>query len=88
MYIAEYTNAGYMPHEVRRPRKLLLQKKELKKLEKRLKDVGVTVVPLRMFIADSGYAKVDIAVAKGKKLHDKRTSLKEKDQARDLGRLS
>ena len=87
-YIAEYPNAGYMPHEVRRPRKLLLQKTELKKLEKRLKDVGVTVVPVKMFIAQSGYAKVNIAVAKGKKLHDKRASLKDKDQARDLDRLS
>ena len=88
MYIAEYPNAGYTPHEVRRPRKLLLQKTELKKLERRLKDVGVTVVPVRMFIAPSGYAKVEIAVAKGKKLHDKRASLKEKDQARDLDRMS
>ena len=61
---------------------------ELKKLEKRLKDVGVTVVPVRMFIAQSGYAKVNIAVAKGKKLHDKRATLKDKDQARDLDRLS
>ena len=88
MYIAEYPNAGYTPHEVRRPRKLLLQKPELKKLGKRLKDVGVTVVPVRMFIAQSGYAKVNIAVAKGKKLHDKRAALKDKDQARDLDRLS
>ena len=88
MYIAEYPNAGYTPHEVRRPRKLLLQKTELKKLEKRLKDVGVTVVPVRMFIAQSGYAKVNIAVAKGKKLPDKRAALKDKDQARDLDRLS
>ena len=88
MYVAEYPNAGYTPHEVRRPRKLLLQKTELKKLEKRLKNVGVTVVPVRMFIAQSGYAKVNIALAKGKKLHDKRAALKDKDQARDLDRVS
>lgn len=88
MYIAEYPNAGYTPHEVRRPRKLLLQKTELKKLEKKLKDVGVTVVPTLMYISSSGYAKLNISVAKGKKLHDKRASLKDKDQARDLDRMS
>jgi len=88
MYIAEYPNAGYTPHEVRRPRKLLLQKTELKKLEKKLKDVGVTVVPTLMFIGASGYAKLNISVAKGKKLHDKRATLKDKDQARDLDRMS
>jgi SsrA-binding protein len=88
MYIAEYPNAGYTPHEVRRPRKLLLQKTELKKLEKKLKDVGVTVVPTLMFIGSSGYAKLNISIAKGKKLHDKRASLKDKDQARDLDRMS
>jgi len=88
MYIAEYPNAGYTSHEVRRPRKLLLQKTEMKKLERRLKDVGVTVVPTRMFVANSGYAKLEVAVAKGKKLHDKRASLKDKDQARDLDRMS
>lgn len=88
LYIAEYPNAGYTPHEVRRPRKLLLNKTELKKLERRLKDVGVTVVPTRMYIAPSGYAKLTISVAKGKKLHDKRASLKDKDQARDMDRES
>lgn len=88
MYIAEYPNAGYTTHEVRRPRKLLLQRTEIKKLERRLKDVGVTVVPTRMFVSASGYAKLEVAVAKGKKLHDKRASLKDKDQARDLDRLS
>jgi SsrA-binding protein len=87
MYIAEYSNAGYTPHEVRRPRKLLLQKTELKKLERKLKDTGVTVVPTLCFIADSGYAKLTIAIAKGKKLHDKRESLKDKDVSRDIERM-
>ena len=87
MYIAEYENAGYSGHsDPRRPRKLLLKKTELKKLEKRLKDVGVTVVPTLCFIAPSGYAKLNISVAKGKKLHDKRETLKNKDIARDLER--
>lgn len=87
MYIAEYANSGYVGHEATRPRKLLLQKKELKKLEKKLKDSGVTVVPILLFVSSSGYAKLKISVAKGKKLHDKRDSLKAKDQARDLERL-
>ena len=87
MYIAEYLNAGYTPHEVRRPRKLLLQKSELKKLERRLKDTGVTVIPILCFISDSGYAKLKVAVAKGKKLHDKRESLKDKDISRDIERM-
>ena len=87
MYIAESSNAGYVGHEPRRPRKLLLQKTELKKLEKKLKDSGVTVVPILLYIGKSGYAKLTISLAKGKKLHDKRESLKEKDQSRDLDRL-
>jgi SsrA-binding protein len=87
MYIAEYPNAGYTPHEVRRPRKLLLQKTELKKLERNKKDTGVTVIPTLCFISDSGYAKLKIAVAKGKKLHDKRASLKDKDVSRDIERM-
>lgn len=87
MYIAEYENAGYSGHDdPRRPRKLLLTRPELKKLEKRLKDTGVTVVPTLCFIAPSGYAKLTVAVAKGKKLHDKRETLKQKDISRDLER--
>lgn len=87
MYVAEYVNAGYMPQDTRRKRKLLLQRTELKKLEKKVKDVGVTLVPTLLFVAESGYAKLRFSVAKGKKLHDKRQSLKDKDQARDLSRL-
>ena len=87
MYVAEYANAGYMPQDTRRKRKLLLQRPELKKLEKKVKDVGVTLVPTLLFVAESGYAKLRFSVAKGKKLHDKRQSLKDKDQARDLSRL-
>jgi SsrA-binding protein len=64
----------------------LLNKIELRRLAKQLKDVGVTVVPTLLFIGDSGYAKLRIAIARGKKLHDKRDSLKEKDVARDLER--
>ena len=78
MYVAEYSNAGYVPQDPRQKRKLLLQRTELKKLEKKVKDVGVTLVPTLLFIAASGYAKLKFSVAKGKKLHDKRESLKGK----------
>jgi SsrA-binding protein len=88
MYVAEYANAGYMPQDSKRRRKLLLQRTELKKLEKKVKDVGVTLVPTLLFISQSGYAKLKFSVAKGKKLHDKRQSLKDKDQARDLARMT
>ncbi len=88
MYVAEYANAGYMTQDSKRRRKLLLQRTELKKLEKKVKDVGITLVPTLLFISQSGYAKLKFSVAKGKKLHDKRQSLKDKDQARDLARLA
>ena len=88
MYVAEYANAGYMPQDSKRKRKLLLHRTELKKLEKKVKDVGVTLVPTLLFISQSGYAKLKFSVAKGKKLHDKRQSLKDKDQARDLARMA
>ena len=64
-----------------------MQKTELKKLQRKLKDTGVTVVPTLCFISDSGYAKLKIAVAKGKKLHDKRESRKDTDVSRDMDRL-
>ena len=87
MYVAEYPNAGYMPQDPRRKRKLLLQRTELKKLEKKVKDVGVTLVPTLLFVASSGYAKLKFSVAKGKKIHDKRQSLKDKDISRDIARM-
>lgn len=86
MYVAEYANAGYMEQKPRRPRKLLLTKTEIKKLDKKLKNVGVTLVPTLLFIAKSGYAKLKFSIAKGKKIHDKRASIKERDVARDLDR--
>lgn len=87
MYIAEYEQGSYNNHEPRRERKLLLQRSELNKLKKKMKDVGVTVIPTLLFISDKGYAKLKIAVAKGKKVHDKRESIKEKEQKRDLDRV-
>ena len=87
MHITEYANGGFINHEPYRLRPLLLNKKEIEKIEKKLKDVGITIVPLVMFISEKGYAKLEIGIAKGKKLYDKRESLKQKDTKRDLDRL-
>jgi len=85
MHIAEYEDAGYNNHEPRRQRKLLMKRQEIDKLEKKLMDKGLTIVPLKLFLK-GGYAKLEIALAKGKKLHDKRHSLKEKDDKRTMDR--
>lgn len=88
MYIAEYDNGGYTNHDPRRPRTLLLNKSELSKLKKEMKNVGQTIVPVLLFISPSGYAKLKIAVAKGKKMYDKRDDLKQKDLKRQIDRES
>ena len=86
MYIAEYEQGSYNNHEPRRDRKLLLNRKEIDKLIKKKKDVGLTIVPISLFINQNGYAKLDIALAKGKKIHDKRHDLKDKDAKRSMDR--
>lgn len=86
MYIAEYEQGNYNNHEPKRDRKLLLNKQEISKLIRKKKDVGLTIIPLRLFINKNGFAKLDIALAKGKKLHDKRESIKQKDVKRDMDR--
>jgi len=86
MYIAEYDHGSYMNHEPKRLRKLLLNKKEINKLNSALQDVGVTIVPLKLYITDKGWAKIEIALAKGKKLFDKREDLKRKDDKRQIDR--
>jgi SsrA-binding protein len=86
MYIAEYDAGSYNNHEPKRDRKLLLTKNELKKLERKLRDKGLTVVSSILFINDKNLAKLKIHVAKGKKLHDKRQDLKSKDTKRDIER--
>ncbi len=82
MHIAEYFWASYNRKDPKRDRKLLLNKKELNKLQRGVKEKGLTIVPTRLFISDNGYAKVDISLAKGKKEYDKRESIKEKDMRR------
>lgn len=87
MYIAEYFYGTYNNHTERRDRKLLLQKKEIRQLEKNGKESGFTIVPLRLFINDRGYAKVVIGIGKGKKEYDKRQSIKEREDARSMARF-
>lgn len=84
--ISEYKEATVWQHEPLRMRKLLLSKKELSKLLAKVKERGFTIIPLRLFITERGFAKIEIALARGKKVYDKRASIKEKDQKRDLDR--
>ena len=87
MTIEEYVYGNYYNHAPKAERKLLLNKRELKKLEKEVRNVGLTIVPLRLFVNEKGYAKLDISLAKGKKLYDKRDSIKDRDNKRDLARV-
>lgn len=87
MNISEYFYGSYNNHAARRDRKLLLNQKELKKIQRMVKETGYTIVPTRLFINDRGLAKLNIAVARGKKQYDKRQSLKEKDDKRMLDRV-
>lgn len=86
MHITAYENGSFYNHKPRNDRKLLLSKKEIQKIEKFLKVKGNTIVPLKVFLSDKGWAKIDIATAQGKKTHDKRQDLKEKDDKRDMDR--
>jgi SsrA-binding protein len=85
--IEEYAFGNYYNHRPKAERKLLLNKKELKKLLKEVQNSGLTIIPLRLFINDNGYAKMEIALAKGKKLFDKRETIKDRDSKRDLDRI-
>jgi len=86
MYISPYENAGYAQHSDRRERKLLLGKIELKKIDRKLKDAGITIVPTLVFISEKGHAKIKIALAKGKNIGDKREDVKQKDLKRESDR--
>jgi len=85
--ITPYAQGTHYNHEATRERKLLLKKSEIKKLDGKVEEKGLTLVPLRLFINDRGFAKLEIAVARGKKLHDKRDSIKERDAKRELSRM-
>jgi SsrA-binding protein len=87
MTIEEYAFGNYYNHKPKAERKLLLNKKELKKIEKEVNIKGNAIIPLRLFINDNGYAKLVISLAKGKKLYDKRDTIKDRDNKRDLDRI-
>jgi len=88
LHIDEYSNSGHKNHEPKRARKLLLNKLELNKIETKVKEKGMSIIPLRLFSNEKGKVKLEIALAKGKKIFDKRESIKEKDIKRDIQRLT
>ena len=87
MHISPYAQGSHYNHESDRERKLLLNKKELTKLMNKSTEKGLSIVPTRLFINERGFAKLEIALGRGKKIHDKRDSIKEKDMKRDLERI-
>lgn len=88
LHISEYKTAGLNNHDPKRERKLLLNRKELEKISRKVKIKGMTIIPITLFINEKGKAKLEVAIGKGKKLFDKRESLKEKDTKRELDRLN
>lgn len=88
MHIAPYSMAASYNHDAVRERKLLLNKKELDKLETKFSEKGLSIIPVRIFVNDKGLAKLEIALARGKKLHDKRQDIKEKDVKREMSRIN
>ena len=86
VHIGEYKQATHNNHEPLRPRKLLLHKRELRKLAQRINERGLTVVPLRLYFTSRGFAKVELGICRGKKSHDKRQSIAKRDVERDLRR--
>jgi SsrA-binding protein len=86
LHISEYAFGTYNNHEPMQERKLLLNKKELRKLEGKIKEKGYSIIPLRIFLSESGWAKVEIGLAKGKKNYDKRNTIKEREMDRDVKR--
>ena len=87
MFIEEYSYGSFYNHRSKGERKLLLNKKELKKLLKEVQNVGLTIIPLKLFVTDKGWAKLHIGLAKGKKLYDKRQVLKDRDSKKSLDRI-
>ena len=87
MHIAPYAQGTHFNHVEDRERKLLLNKREIEKLQSKSKEKGLSIIPTKLFISDRGFAKLAIVLGRGKKLHDKRDSIKEKDIKRDLQRL-
>jgi SsrA-binding protein len=87
MHIAEYSHGSFYNHEAKRERNLLLNKKELKKLKEKSEEKGYTIVPLKLFVSDRGFAKLEIGLAQGKKIFDKRETMKERDSKIEMDRV-
>ncbi|REJ80420.1 MAG: SsrA-binding protein SmpB [Bacteroidetes bacterium] len=87
MHISEFKQGSYNNHEPKRLRKLLLKKTELAKIKSKLKEKGITIIPVQLYFNERGFAKLDISLAKGKKMHDKREDIKKKDQEREISRV-
>jgi len=87
LHISPYKQASYLNHDPKRERKLLLNKREISKLASKSQEKGLTIVPIRLYVNNKGLAKLEIALARGKKLHDKRHDIKEKDLKRDLEKI-
>lgn len=87
LHISPYSHGSYANHNPIRDRKLLLKKKEINKISQKLKEKGFTIIPLKIFFNDRGFAKIQIGLGKGKKLHDKRESIKERETQREIKRF-
>lgn len=87
LHISPYEEGNIYNHEPMRPRKMLLKRRELNRLKVKVEEKGLTIIPTRLFINDNGIAKMEIALARGKKTHDKRESIKERDMQRELSRM-
>jgi len=87
IHINQYDQGTHYNHHITRQRKLLLNRSELNKIERKISEKGLTLIPTRLFLSSRGFAKLEIALAKGKKIHDKRDSIKEKDVKRDMERI-
>lgn len=87
MHIADYWWGSFNKHDPKRDRKLLLNRRELRKLQRAIKEKGLTIITTKLFISDKGYAKLNIALARGKKEYDKRNTIKENDQKREMDRM-
>lgn len=87
LHISPYSHGSYANHNPTRDRKLLLKKKEINKITQKLKEKGFTIVPLKIFFNERGFAKIQIGLGKGKKLHDKRESIKERETQREIKRF-
>ncbi len=87
LHISEYEDGGYSNHPPKRDRKLLLHRHQLRKIQSKLREKGVTLIPVRLYISDRGFAKLELGLARGKKLYDKRETIKQAEAKRELGRV-